>query len=168
MLFRSGTYSLPEAQLDRFMFKMIIDYPTDKEESNILRLHRQSEEIGVQLRQLAVVTDAEEILGAQRACTKVRVDDKVVDYIGALVRKTRQWPEFYIGASPRAGIALLKGSRTLAAFQGRDYVTPDDVMEILHPALRHRVILSPEAEVEGRRIDDALSELARTIEVPRL
>jgi MoxR-like ATPase len=164
-----GTYNLPEAQLDRFMFKVLINYPSAREEADILRLHCREQEIDEQLEaNVAVVTNPRQILKAQRICTRVRIDEKVIDYINAIVRKTREWPDFYLGASPRAGISILKGARVLAAFQGRDYVVPDDVVELVLPALRHRVILSPEAEVEGRKTDDALSEMVRTIEVPRL
>ena len=101
-------------------------------------------------------------------CEQVTVEDRLVDYINRVVRRTRQWTAFYMGASPRAGLALMRGARTLAAFQGRDYAVPDDVVELVLPALRHRVILSPEAEVEGRTVDDQLRELLRTVEVPRL
>ena len=90
-----------------------------------------------------------------------------LDYIAALVRRTREWPSFSIGASPRAGVAILRGARAAAALEGRDYVVPDDVIEVALPALRHRVILTPEAEIEGRKIDDLLAELIRSVEVPR-
>ena len=84
------------------------------------------------------------------------------------MRRTRQWPQFHLGASPRAGLALMQGARTLAAFRGRDYAVPDDVAQIALPALRHRVILTAEAEVEGHQVDDLLTELIRSVEVPRL
>ncbi len=103
-----------------------------------------------------------------RSCGEVRVDDKLFDYINTLVRRTRGWPQFHLGASPRAGIALVQAARTLAAFSGRDYAVPDDVVQIALPALRHRVILTAEADVEGQRVDDQLRELIRTVEVPRL
>jgi MoxR-like ATPase len=98
----------------------------------------------------------------------VRVDDRVIAYTSAIVRRTRDWPAFTLGASPRAGIALVSGSRVLAAFAGRSYVVPDDVTDLVLPALRHRVILSPEAEVSGETTDRALLALLKTIEVPRL
>ena len=89
------------------------------------------------------------------------MDDKLIDYINKIVRLTRQWPQFHMGASPRAGLALMQGARTLAAFRGRDYAVPDDVVQIALPALRHRVILTAEAEVEGHNVDDLLQELIR-------
>src|SRR5438445_6711774 len=103
-----------------------------------------------------------------RQCGEVRVDDKLIHYINTLVRLTRAWPQFHVGASPRAGIALVQGARTLASFYGRDYAVPDDVVQIALPALRHRVMLTAEAEVEGRKVDDLLDELIRSVEVPRL
>lgn len=164
-----GTYNLPEAQLDRFMFKMHIDYPAADEEVKILRLHSAQVDVDHRLSDdLATVTSPQEIMAATHQCANVRVDDKLFDYINTLVRRTRQWPHFHLGASPRAGIALVQGARTLAAFYGRDYAVPDDVVQLALPALRHRVILTAEAEVEGRRVDELLQEMIRSIEVPRL
>jgi MoxR-like ATPase len=164
-----GTYNLPEAQLDRFMFKMQIDYPAADEEVRILRLHSQQVDVDHRLSDdLATVTSPEEIVAVTSDCAQVRVDDKLFDYINTIVRRTRQWPHFHLGASPRAGIALVQGARTLAAFYGRDYAVPDDVVQLALPALRHRVILTAEAEVEGRRVDELLQEMIRSIEVPRL
>ena len=117
---------------------------------------------------LQTVTSPEEIVATTQTCGKVHVDDKLFDYINTLVRRTREWPQFHMGASPRAGIALVQGARTLAAFRGRDYAVPDDVVQIALPALRHRVILTAEADVEGQQVDDLLRELIRTVEVPRL
>ncbi len=164
-----GTYNLPEAQLDRFMFKLIADYPQEQEEAAILRMHSQQVDVERRFREeLETVTSPEEIVSLTEECGKVRVDDKLVDYINKLVRLTRQWPQFYMGASPRAGITLMQGARTLAAFRGRDYAVPDDVVELALPALRHRVVLTAEAEVEGREVDEVLTQMIRTLEVPRL
>ncbi len=164
-----GTYNLPEAQLDRFMFKLVASYPEEQEEARILKLHSRGQNLDRRLEEeLEQVTGPEEILRVMQLCEQVTVEDRLVDYINRVVRRTRQWPAFYLGASPRAGLALMRGARTLAAFQGRDYAVPDDVVELVLPALRHRVILSPEAEVEGRTVDDQLRELLRTVEVPRL
>ena len=164
-----GTYNLPEAQLDRFMFKIVATYPSADEESNILKQHSQQVDLDRRLAaDLAVVTGPDEIMEVMHRTGLVRVDDKLFDYINRIVRLTREWSQFHIGASPRAGIALVQGARTLAAFRGRDYAVPDDVVEIARPALRHRVILSAEAEVEGHQIDDVLGELIRSVEVPRL
>ena len=163
-----GTYNLPEAQLDRFMFKIIANYPSVEEEAAILRLHTQQLDLEAHLARLERVTSAAEILQVTRACATTRVNDKLIDYINQVTRLTRQWPTLHLGASPRAGIALLQGSRAMAAFMGRDYVVPDDVVRIALPALRHRVALTAEAEVEGRQVDEVLGELLRSVEVPRL
>ncbi len=164
-----GTYNLPEAQLDRFMFKIVANYPSAAEEADILKQHSQQVDLDRRLAaDLAVVTGPDEIMAAMHRTSLVRVDDKLFDYINRIVRLTREWGQFHLGASPRAGIALVQGARTLAAFRGRDYAVPDDVVEIARPALRHRVILSAEAEVEGHQIDDVLGELIRSVEVPRL
>ncbi|MBN2580501.1 MAG: MoxR family ATPase [Pirellulales bacterium] len=163
-----GTYNLPEAQLDRFLFKLVIDYPTAEEEAEVLAMHSLQIELDDRLSQLQTVTRPEEILETVRRNGEVFIDPKLRDYINAMVRRTRDWPLLHMGASPRAGIALMQAARTLAAFHGRDYAVPDDVVELALPALRHRVILSAEAEVEGHRVDEVLSDLIRSIEVPRL
>lgn len=163
-----GTYNLPEAQMDRFMFKLVMDYPLEEEEAQILMMHSVREDIDERLESLEVVTNPREILEVTQRAGEVRVDPKLVNYINSLVRKTRNWPQILIGASPRAGLALMQGARTLAAFRGRDFAVPDDVVDLALPALRHRVILAPEAEVEGYRVDDVLREVIRSVEVPRL
>ncbi len=163
-----GTYNLPEAQLDRFMFKLFVDYPTSEQEAEILKMHSQQISLTDRLDQeVCVVTDPETVQRMIRACGCVTISDNLVQYINQIVRLTRQWPSFYLGASPRAGIALMQAARTLAAFHGRDFAVPDDVAEVTLPALRHRVQLTAEAEVEGRRVDDELRALIQTVEVPR-
>ncbi len=162
-----GTYHLPEAQLDRFLFKLVIDYPSLREETAILRLHTLETPPDADLdERLAAVTSPHEVLEMQRLAGRVRVDERVLGYIAAIVRKTRQWPTLSLGASPRAGVAVLRGARAAAALEGRDYAVPDDVQEVVLPALRHRVVLTPEAEVEGRGVDELLVELLRSVEVP--
>jgi MoxR-like ATPase len=164
-----GTYNLPEAQLDRFMFKLVADYPQEREEHEILRLHSQEIDLFARLdTEVQTVTSPEEVVRVSRENASVHVEDRVIDYINRIVRLTRRWPPFHLGASPRAGIALLQGSRTLASFSGRDYVVPDDVVQIAVPALRHRIILTAEAEVEGRTVDNLLQDLIRSVEVPRI
>ena len=164
-----GTYNLPEAQLDRFMFKIVANYPTVGQEADILRQHSQQVDLDKLLADgLQTITSPEVIVDITQRCSQVRVEDKLIDYINSIVRLTREWPQFHMGASPRAGIALVQGARTLAAFRGRDYAVPDDVVEIALAALRHRVILTAEAEVEGRQVDELLTQLVRSVEVPRL
>ena len=164
-----GTYNLPEAQLDRFMFKLSAKYPTEKQEAEILIRHGGQEDLTLQLAEnINQVTTPEEILSLTAESGTVRVDELLVNYINKIVRLTRTWPQFYLGASPRAGISLMQGARTLAMFHGRDYAVPDDVIEIALPVLRHRVQLTAEAEVEGQSVDQLLTDLIRTIEVPRI
>ena len=163
-----GTYNLPEAQLDRFMLKLIADYPSEAEESRILEMHGGQKQLSTQLDDILTVTTPEEIVAVTRQNESIRVDPLLITYINQIVRKTRIWPQFHMGASPRAGISLMQGARTLAAFYGRDYAIPDDVTQIALPVLRHRVQLTAEAEVEGQQVDALLGELIRSIEVPRL
>ena len=164
-----GTYNLPEAQLDRFMFKLTADYPQAEEEAQILELHSRQVDVNERLEgELRALTTPEEIVRITRQNAQVRVEPRLIDYINKLVRLTRRWRHFHLGASPRAGIALMQSARTLAAFAGRDYAVPDDVVQLALPALRHRVILTAEAEVEGRNVDELLTELIRSVEVPRL
>jgi MoxR-like ATPase len=164
-----GTYNLPEAQLDRFMFKVLANYPAADEEVEILKRHGQQVDIDRRLAEtMTQVTSPEEVVEITDQCGRVHVDDRLFRYIGELVRLTRAWPQFHMGASPRAGIALVQGARTLAAFRGRDYAVPDDVVDIALPALRHRVILTAEAEVEGHEVDEMLRALIQSLEVPRL
>lgn len=163
-----GTYNLPEAQLDRFMFKVVINYPNEAEEERILTLHSQQIDLNRRLEdELTTVTSPEEIMHVIAANANVRIEPQLVQYINRLVRLTRDWPAFHLGASPRAGLSLMQGARTLAAFRGRDYAIPDDVVDIALPSLRHRVIMTAEAEVEGLNVDDQLRQLLRSIEVPR-
>jgi MoxR-like ATPase len=164
-----GTYNLPEAQLDRFMFKLRAEYPTAKQEAEILLMHGGQVDLNKKLEnEIQQITTPDEILRVTHENGNIRIDPLLVDYINKIVRLTREWPQFYIGASPRAGISLMQGARTLAAFFGRDYAVPDDVVQIALPVLRHRVQLTAEAEVEGQSVDQLLMDLVRTIEVPRL
>ncbi len=164
-----GTYNLPEAQLDRFMFKLVADYPSEEQEAKILSLHGNQDDVDDRLRdEIATISSPEEIVKTIRSTAEIRLEPALIVYINKVVRLTRRWPQFHMGASPRAGISLVQGARTLAAFYGRDYAVPDDVVQIALPALRHRVMLTAEAEVEGQSVDQILTDLIRTIEVPRI
>lgn len=163
-----GTYNLPEAQLDRFMFKVVVDYPNEAEESQILMLHSQQIDLNQRMEaELSPITNPDEILSVIKNNALVRIEPQLVQYINRIVRQTRNWPSFHLGASPRAGLALVQGARTLAAFKGRDFATPDDVVDIALPALRHRIIMNAEAEVEGLKVDNELLQLLKSIEVPK-
>jgi len=164
-----GTYNLPEAQLDRFMFKLIADYPSEEQEAAILAMHGGQANLDKTLAEdIQTLTNPKQINRITSESANVRVDPLLIKYVNQIVRLTRSWPQFYMGASPRAGISFIQGIRTLAQFMGRDFATPDDVVQIAKPILRHRVILTAEAEVEGQRIDDLLDQLMRSIEVPRI
>ena len=163
-----GTYNLPEAQLDRFMFKLRADYPTADQEASILKLHSKQIDLNRRLKEeIKPLADPQLVQEVIALCGTVNIEDSLVNYINQIVRATRTWPAFHIGASPRAGLALMQSARTLAAFSGRDFAIPDDVVEISVPALRHRVQLTAEAEIEGRDTDEELQSLLRGIEVPR-
>ena len=151
------------------MMKLIVNYPTEQQEADILKQHSQQKNLGeILTNELQTVSSPAEINEAIKANADVRIDDALADYINNIVRLTRQWPQLYMGASPRAGLALMQGARTLAAFQGRDYAIPDDVVQIALPILRHRVMLTAESEVEGQEVDQILTDLIRTVNVPRL
>ncbi len=162
-----GTYHLPEAQIDRFMFKLVLDYPSESEESEILLKHGKTEDVNVRLEKLQPVTTPEEIQELSNLINRVYIAPELVDYINKIVRLTRRYPRVSIGASPRAGIALMQGARTLAAFHGRPFVLPDEILQLVLPTLRHRVILTPEAEIEGENADQLLTRLVRSLEIPR-
>ncbi len=161
---QEGTYALPEAQLDRFLLKLLIDYPTLDEERALVAASAQGR-TGDRLEVDAVrqVTTPEALQAMQRLAAGLQVDDAVLDYAVRLARATRDNPAIAIGAGPRGGIALLRAARAAALLAGRDFVTPDDVKHIALPALRHRISLMPEAEIEGLSVDAVLeSMLART------
>ena len=162
-----GTFPLPEAQLDRFMLKIVLDYPTADEEEAILRLHAQESETSIDdspANKGNENLDLDALMGTVR---KVLVEPKVLDYINRLVRSTRGNPQLVLGASPRAGVHLVAASKAVAALAQRDFVIPDDVKEIFLPVLRHRVLLKPEAEMEGYGADDILNQTLSTVVVPR-
>lgn len=159
-----GTYPLPEAQLDRFSVKLIIDYPGEEEETSLLREHRLS--AGRESR-LEKVVDVEDLLSLREEVDGITVEESVLRYIIAIIRNTRKDPRITLGASPRSGLSLLSISRALAAMEGRHFVTPDDVKEAVKPVLRHRIILTPEAELEGMKADDVIEEIVRSIQIPR-
>jgi MoxR-like ATPase len=163
-----GTYPLPEAQLDRFLMKVIVDYPDPISERDVLHRHHQGfrpqslEEAGVE-----PVISATELVELQREVLEQKIEEKVFDYILAIVRSTRDTSEIAVGASPRAGISLMNASKAVASIRGRDFVIPDDVKEFALPVLRHRILLRPEAEIEGLNVDRVLTSLIDAQTVPR-
>ena len=165
---QQGTYPLPEAQLDRFLFKQTLKYPTLEEERAIVAAHGvrtgspDPSEMGV-----GVVAGRAAITEAVQTIAGIRLVDAVVNYVVALVRATRETPDLETGASPRSAAMLATAARARAVLQGRDYVIPDDVKALALPALRHRVILSPAAEIEGRQTDQIVQGLIERVEAPR-
>lgn len=161
-----GTYRLPEAQLDRFLFKIVVGYPTVEEELNILSYHHHR---GAQplLAAVAAVLSKEELEQCRNWVQQVHVEEKILQYMAQLVAATRNHSSLYLGGSPRATVALLHASKALAVLRGRDFVTPEDVTHVLVPALRHRVALTPEKEMEGIGADEVLKEMITKVEVPR-
>lgn len=163
-----GTYNLPEAQLDRFLFKLVLEYPEADEEKDILRLFLAGTSPYATLdTDIQRVTNAEELIALQSLASRITVDESIIDYITKIVRQTRNYPGLFLGASPRASISILSASRALALINGRNFVVPDDVRDMVIMALRHRVILSPEAEIEGKTADQLLQQLVQSIPVPR-
>ncbi len=163
-----GTYPLPEAQQDRFLFKVVLDYPSPEEELEILRRW----DSGIELRDPAKagvqpVLDAAAIVECRAEVARVTVDEKLRRYIIELAVATRQSPELVLGASPRAEVLLLLAAKVAAAFEGREYVTPDDVKGLLRPAFRHRLLLRPEAEVAGQTADSLLDGVIARVTPPR-
>jgi MoxR-like ATPase len=162
-----GTYPLPEAQLDRFLFKLDVRHPTTASEKAILASHLAGFDASALDRMgLERVTTPEELVAMQTAIRGVRVDDSVLEYIADIVGRTRSHRSLYFGASPRASIALLAGAQAHAIAAGRDYVIPDDVKALAPAAIRHRVGLQPDAEIEGVSADDCVAEILREVRVP--
>lgn len=165
---QQGTYPLPEAQLDRFLFKQNIPYPSAEEEMAIVALHGartghvDPSELGV-----GKVASAKEIEAAAAVAAGVRLADEIVGYVVALVRATRESSDMETGASPRSAAMLAAAARARAVLHGRDYVIPDDVKALAPAALRHRVILSPAAEIEGRKVEQAIAALIEQVEAPK-
>jgi MoxR-like ATPase len=165
---QEGTYPLPLAQLDRFMFKVKVGYPVAEQERRILREHHATSGISSPEQMLVrKVATAQSILENRNNIRETRVREEVVGYVQRLVQATRENDSLAVGASPRSGLMLLMGAKSLARFAGRDFVTPDDVKSALLPALRHRVVLSPTDELEGTTTDDVLAQLMELVEVPR-
>ncbi|HEY9691556.1 MAG TPA: MoxR family ATPase [Oculatellaceae cyanobacterium] len=163
-----GTYPLPEAQLDRFLFKLVVGYPDLPAEKQML-LNRQA---GFQTRRLDLarlkpVATVEQILEARQIVSAVQVEEKIIDYLLAIVTRSRQHPDLALGASPRSAVAWLQTSKVQAWLSGRDFVTPDDLKVVASPLLRHRLILKPEAQLDGLQIDAIINLLLNQIPVPR-
>ncbi|MBK6901250.1 MAG: MoxR family ATPase [Saprospirales bacterium] len=163
---QEGTYKLPEAQLDRFLFKINITYPDLEEEKAIL--HRFKNDFSFsQKHSVQKVFSAKEIQECRSLIEQVHLEDALLDYIAAIVHQTRNNGDLFLGASPRASLAIMKASKAMAALRGRDFVTPDDIRYVAYPALNHRIIMTPEREMEGYDARDVVENILQSIEVPR-
>ncbi len=165
---QEGTYPLPEAQMDRFLLKVHIDYPSSQEEAEMVR-QVTHDRVGDALRVEAVqnVISLEEVQVLQHLASKIHVDDKVLEYAVNLVRATRNWPGIALGAGPRGAIALIRAARSRAMLDGRNFVTPDDIKRMALPTLRHRIQRAPETEIEGVSSDDLIQTLLAQVPAPR-
>ncbi len=161
-----GTYRLPEAQLDRFLFKIKIDYPNLEEEISILSNTQKREEKD-ELSAINAVVSGEEIVKYQTMAAQVIVEDDLLRYIAQIVDKTRNHSALFLGGSPRASIAILNSAKAFAALEGRDFVTPDDIKFVIIPVLNHRIILTPEKEMEGIKPEIIIQQIIDSVEVPR-
>jgi MoxR-like ATPase len=161
-----GTYKLPEAQLDRFIFKIEMNYPSLEEETTILLEYNSRKSVN-DLSVIQAVFTREQLDNYRAIIRSIHIEDKIAAYIATIVNQTRTSGDLYLGASPRASIAIMMGAKSLAAIRGRDFIIPDDVKEIVYPALRHRIILTPEKEMEGKTTDDIIQSILNRVEVPR-
>ncbi|HEV2354272.1 MAG TPA: MoxR family ATPase [Puia sp.] len=163
---QEGTYRLPEAQLDRFLFKINVIYPSPEEEFRIVANHHRLRG-DVRIDMIQSVLTAERIGHLRNKVRGVHAEEKLIQFITAIVGATRNHKSVYLGASPRASIGILNGSKAIASMRGRDFITPEDIVYTAPAVLRHRLVLTPEREMEGASADDVIAEIIRTIEVPR-
>lgn len=163
---QEGTYALPEAQLDRFLFKIDVGYPTLEDEVMIIQTHHDRKGVLPETKISAILTE-NDLKDYRNKVQEVIVDKKVMKYIAEIIHKTRNHPHLFLGASPRASIAILNSSKAYAAINGRDFVIPEDIKKVLTPVLRHRILLTPEREMEGVTTDRVVEMIVQSVEVPR-
>ncbi|MDB4089295.1 MoxR family ATPase [Flavobacteriales bacterium] len=163
---QEGTYSLPEAQLDRFLFKIILDYPTLEQEQEILSRYKNTT-LAPNLDTITKVFSKADLLKIQDLVSKIKIEDALMKYIATITHNTRNHAKLYLGASPRATLAMAKSAKAMAAIRGRDFITPDDIQSVANYVLNHRIILTPEAEMEGLSTKSVIEEIIHKIEVPR-
>lgn len=161
-----GTYRLPEAQLDRFLFKIEVGYPSVNEETEILNKNHENKG-QIEVSQISSVFTENEIADYQRKVKLIFIEEKLRKYIAEIITKTRTSSSIYLGASPRASIGLMLASKAFAAINGRDFVTPEDIKEMAYPVLRHRIILTPEKEMEGITTNEVIKNVIESVEIPR-
>src|SRR5687767_7963748 len=163
---QEGTYRLPEAQLDRFLFKIVVQYPTEAEEFEILNQFHHMANTDV-VSSVSGVLQAEQIVSIRKKVKTLVIEEKLLQFIAKLIHQTRNHKSIYLGASPRASIAIMNASKAMAAINGRDFVTPEDILEVMPPVLRHRIILSPDKEMEGVTEDLVIKQILASMDVPR-
>lgn len=163
---QEGTYALPEAQLDRFLFKINVGYPNLEEEIAIINSH-QERKGDLPMTRVSSLISEEELQQYKSKIFEILVEEKIMKYIAEIVMNSRNHPHLYLGGSPRASIAILNASKAFAAISGRDFVIPEDVKQVVKPVMRHRLILTPEREMEGITADDVIEMILKTVEVPR-
>ena len=161
-----GTYRLPEAQLDRFMFRIIVDYPSLEEEQELLQ-RMNSGQFNEHLDHLQPILNADQLRNMSNVVKHITIDDKILAYITNIVHASRHSQDIMVGGSPRASISMMLASKAMALLHGRDFVTPDDVFEVVVPVLAHRIILSPEREMEGKSESDVIASMIHRVEVPK-
>lgn len=163
---QEGTYRLPEAQLDRFLFKIEVNYPSLEEEIQIIEKTQQFKN-KLEKAEISPVLSAKMIELYRQQVKEIHIESELIRYIAQIVSQTRQHKSLYLGASTRASLAILHSSKAYAAIQGRDFVTPEDIKEIALPVLRHRLLLTPEKEMEGVEVENVITQLIQTIDIPR-
>ena len=163
---QEGTYKLPEAQLDRFLFRIRIGYPSEQEELQILQRFKQDLTTRVQ-ETVSSVVSPDVLKQLRQVVESVTISDQLLQYIASLIHLTRNHPDLFLGASPRASLAIMRTSRAYAALQGRDFVIPDDIHRVAYPVLNHRIILTPDKELEGVSTEDVIRQMLEKVEVPR-
>ncbi len=163
---QEGTYALPEAQLDRFLFKIKVQYPQLEEEIEILQSHHERKGVAPQTSIEAILTP-EKLQQLRQQIQQIRIEPKLLKYIAEIVTKTRNHPHLFLGGSPRASIAIMNAAKAVAAINGRDFVIPEDILRVLSPVLGHRIILSPEREMEGSTPENVIDMIAHSVEIPR-
>ncbi len=165
---QEGTYPLPDAQLDRFLLKVLIGYPgLDDERQMVGEISRGKVGAGFDLSAIRPVCSPQDVVAMQQATARLTLDDAVIDYAVRLAAATRKWPGIALGAGPRGSLSLVRAARAQAVLAGRDFVTPDDIREIAKPALRHRILLAPELQIEGQDADAVLHAVLARVEAPR-
>jgi len=163
---QEGTYRLPEAQLDRFLFKIVVPYPNESEEFEILRQFNDMGNTDV-MSVVDAVLSAERIVEIRKQLKTILIEEKLLQFISKFTHQTRNHKSIYLGASPRASLAIMNASKAIAAISGRDFVTPEDILEVIPPVLRHRIILAPDKEMEGITEDNVLKQIIQTMDIPR-